>query len=961
MTTSSAESPKIFISYTHDSPEHVDRVLSLADRLLQNGVDAHLDQYETSPPEGWPRWMNRQIEEADYVLVVCTEVYQRRFKGAEEAGKGLGAQWEGAIITQELYDAAANNKKFIPVLFASEDSNKIPRILRGAQYYDLSSEEGYTELYRRLTNQPRVSKPELGTLVPLPTRERKQFFFDTGQKQSFNSWNIPYTPNQFFTGREDVLRQLHEALETKGTAAVSGMPGMGKTQTAVEYAHRHRSDYRLILWARADTRETLISDFVNIAGTLQLPEVRAQEQNLAVGAVRRWFDANPDWLLILDNADDLSLAREFIPPAPKGHIILTTRAQATGAIATNVDVRKMEAEEGALFLLRRAKILAEDATLEAAAEEDRKKAVEISKEVDGLPLALDQAGAFIEETPSSPAEYLQLYRTQGATLRSERGENITGHPESVAITFSLSFEKVSAANPTAADLLRACAFLAPDAIPEETFTKGGARLGDLLAATVDKTLAFLNVLKETRRYSLLLRDTDAHTLSIHRVVQDVLKDAMDESTQRQWAERVVKAVNQVLPDFDEVDISEWHRFERLLPHAQSCAELIKDFELKIPKAAQLLNSAGRYIHNRGRLTEAEPYYIQALAIRQDLFGQGHPDVATSLYNLGWLRGEQGKYAEAESLFLKALDIRISQSGSDDITVAIYLSRMGWLKHAQGKYAEAKNYLYQSIEMLERTSLFDTVQMSQSLQTLASVLMEQGKAHEAETLYLRALDIKKRIHGEEHVKTALLLGALGGFYEKKGEHTKAESFLLSAIKTLEKNYDVNYPALSTILDSLVHAYMNQNRLSEAEALSDRAIGIARNAFGEESHDAGVMLGTAGTLHYVKGDFNRAEKLFQRSLNILEKVLSEEHPTTATALANLAVISIKQREYIKAEQLLRRAIAVWKKTLPQEHPSLLDGQKMYAELLRMMGRKDAAQRLETQINKTRGKKGRKKSKK
>ncbi|HEY0172380.1 MAG TPA: SEFIR domain-containing protein [Pyrinomonadaceae bacterium] len=178
MTTSSAASPKVFISYTHDSPEHMGRVLSLSDRLRAEGVDCHIDQYETSPPEGWPRWTSRQIEEADYVLVVCTGVYERRFKGSEEAGKGLGAQWEGAIITQELYTGAANNKKFIPVLFSPDDSHNVPRVLRGVQSYNLSRENGYTELYRRLTNQPRVRKPNLGSLKPLPIPERRQDFSD---------------------------------------------------------------------------------------------------------------------------------------------------------------------------------------------------------------------------------------------------------------------------------------------------------------------------------------------------------------------------------------------------------------------------------------------------------------------------------------------------------------------------------------------------------------------------------------------------------------------------------------------------------------------------------------------------------------------------------------------------------------------------------------------------------------
>lgn len=112
---------KVFISYSHDSPEHIDRVWELSDRLRADGIDCHIDQYEQSPREGWPRWMMNQIEQADFVLVVCTENYERRFRGKEEVGKGVGAKWEGAIITQELYDAEANNTKFIPVVFSSQD------------------------------------------------------------------------------------------------------------------------------------------------------------------------------------------------------------------------------------------------------------------------------------------------------------------------------------------------------------------------------------------------------------------------------------------------------------------------------------------------------------------------------------------------------------------------------------------------------------------------------------------------------------------------------------------------------------------------------------------------------------------------------------------------------------------------------------------------------------------------
>ena len=168
------EHPKVFISYSHDSPEHVDRVLALSDRLRADGIDCHIDQYEVSPPKGWPRWMLNQIQDADFVLVVCTEHYERRFRGREERGRGLGAQWEGTSITQELYDAEAHNTMFIPVLFSPDDSAYIPIVLRGATYYNLHTEEGYEALYRRLINQPLIQKPELGRIRPMPPLARKQ-------------------------------------------------------------------------------------------------------------------------------------------------------------------------------------------------------------------------------------------------------------------------------------------------------------------------------------------------------------------------------------------------------------------------------------------------------------------------------------------------------------------------------------------------------------------------------------------------------------------------------------------------------------------------------------------------------------------------------------------------------------------------------------------------------------------
>lgn len=150
------------------------RVMLLSDRLCDYGIDCDIDQYQISPPEGWARWMLNKIEASDFVLVVCTETYERRFRGKEEAGNGFGVNWEGAIITQELYQAKAKNTNFIPIMFSPKDRAYIPIVLRGATHYEVNTEEGYKALYRHLTNRPLVPKPELGKLRPMPPLERKQ-------------------------------------------------------------------------------------------------------------------------------------------------------------------------------------------------------------------------------------------------------------------------------------------------------------------------------------------------------------------------------------------------------------------------------------------------------------------------------------------------------------------------------------------------------------------------------------------------------------------------------------------------------------------------------------------------------------------------------------------------------------------------------------------------------------------
>ncbi len=169
--------PKVFISYSHDSRDHSERVCAFTNRLRTEGVDCHIDQFETSPPEGWPLWMDRQIAEADFVLVVCTATYLRRFTGQEQPAVGHGVNWESLLTANDIYANGARNTKYIPVLFSDGKVEDIPRPLQGATRYWIDTPEEYDRLYRHLTNQPNVRKSELGRLRTLPPHEPKPDFF----------------------------------------------------------------------------------------------------------------------------------------------------------------------------------------------------------------------------------------------------------------------------------------------------------------------------------------------------------------------------------------------------------------------------------------------------------------------------------------------------------------------------------------------------------------------------------------------------------------------------------------------------------------------------------------------------------------------------------------------------------------------------------------------------------------
>ncbi|MEM9627100.1 MAG: FxSxx-COOH system tetratricopeptide repeat protein [Pseudomonadota bacterium] len=718
-------------------------------------------------------------------------------------------------------------------------------------------------------------------------------------KDELARFNVPHRRNPNFTGRVEILDQLRERLRSGKPAAlvqaIAGLGGVGKTQIATEYAYRHRDDYDLIWWMRAEQPTTLKKDYEHLATMLNLAP--------KIDPVKRWLAANSGWLLIFDNAEDEESVEPYLPEHHHGHVIITSRNQAWCHVAPPICIEMMTADEACNFLLHN------------RPNDSPSAVMALADELGYLPLALAQARSYMDAAGITSKLYLQHFHEHCSDLLSRSRPSALGYPHAVNTTWELSLEAATINEPTAASLMNICAFLAPEVIQKTLISEGQEHLPPEIADAWQNSLTFQNSITALRRYSLV--ETDDSTLSFHRLVQTVARDRLNENEQRHWATIAANLINARLPHGGD---STWlgKAYETLLPHALAVSKHLENLRLAPEVAGRLLSQAGDFLRSRANFGIAEDCLLRALKCRERAFGPHHPDVAESLDHLVELFSAQGNNRKAEPFIQRALEIRQRVDCDDDVGTVESLSNQAVVDFAQGHYLKAKPALEYTLQVREEALGPDHPDTAQSLNNLAVLYKAQGRYSEAERLLQRALAIYENAFGPEHSDTATSLSQMADLLKAQGHHQKAEPLYLRALATREKTLGPEHPDTATNLNNLASLYQAQDHYPRAEPLYLRALAIREKTLGPEHPDTATSLNNLASLYQAQDHYPKAEPLYLRALAIREKTLGPEHPDTATNLNNLASLYQAQGHYPKAEPLYQRALAIRERTLGDEHP-------------------------------------------
>jgi tetratricopeptide (TPR) repeat protein len=641
------QGPDFFVSYTQADRAWAEWIAWQLDKAGQKVV---LQAWDFDPGSDWVHEMHNATATAKRTIAVLSWSYLRSMHGE--------AEWRAAYVK----DPTGELGVLVPVrvehveplgLLATRtylDLVGLSEIAARAALLGLLDQPG-----ARLTSQPAWPGQRVGAAAG----EAKPCF--PGELPV--TWHVPYGPNRNFVGRAGLLERLRSTFQDREgprVFALVGLAGVGKTQLAVEYAYAAKAAYDVVWWIRAEDLGVAQIDMAQLAAEPALglgvsAEFAPQE---AVRALGRWLQRHDRWLLILDNLEDPAQLSVLLPPTVSGDVLVTSRygLDWKGA-AEPIPVEPLRLEDAAGFLLAR------------SGEQDHAAAVVLAEVLGGLPLALEQAAAFVTETQIfTLAGYQSMFASRSAELleQGRPGEREHG----LDVVFSLLVERLRGKSAAAVELLCLLAFLAPDDLSWMLLAEHADVLPAALSAAAADPLELPVVVRAVRRYSLV--KTAGEGLVVHRLVQTVIRNTLNPDQRQQWADVALRLVLAAFPS-DVRNPEGWPVAQRLLPHALEAAEFAEVFGADPRSAALLSRRLGDYLQQRGQYSRARGLLEQALALSESLDPPEETSVAGCQVALGWMLYLLGERERARALHERALDIRERVLGPDHPSTATSLN------------------------------------------------------------------------------------------------------------------------------------------------------------------------------------------------------------------------------------------------------------------------------------------------
>jgi hypothetical protein len=783
---------------------------------------------------------------------------------------------------------------------------------------------------------PDTGGVEVSTVVDAGADERR-----SRSRMSPTVWGGVPPRNSNFTGREDLLRQLHERLEPGAMTAVlpqalQGLGGVGKSQLAVEYAYQHQADFDVIWWIPAELPVQIQSSLAELGQRLELGS--PSEVNVAVGVVldalkgsaRGGIRAIPhNWLLIFDNAEDPQNVLPYLPTGGPGRILVTSRNSQWLNLARPLEVDVFQRAESIELLQRRGPDLNHgDADLLAAALGD-------------LPLAIEQAAAWRAETGMPADEYIQLLNEKQVEMLDLPGP--LDYQKSVAAAWNLSLDKLGASNPAALRVLQVCAFFAPEPIPRSMFAnaRGVSVEPDLDRALHDR-LRLNEAIRDINRYSLARIDHRINSIQMHRLVQAVLINQMSEeerATMRHGAHLLLAANDPLTPDAAE----HWPKYGQLYPHVvASQATNCSDSAVR-----ELALNMTQFLYFWGEVRASCEMSQQVYDIWQARFGADNVDTLKIGRWLGYMLFSSGEFQRAAEFDAKLLEVHRRVLGDDHEDTLDAINSVAGDRRAQGDFTGALE-LSRTIHQrcVERFGDNDPLTLI-AAHNLGVSLRLCG--HFAEAMQQDEVTWQRRVeaYGSDHALSLTTQVGLTLDLRELGEYVAASTTHDDVVGRYRL---VHGPLNPATLRAVMHqAGMRRKAgdLTGATAAADEAYeGLVTQIGEDHPHTIAAQLSKSINLR-LAGDHQGALRLGEDVLERYRRVLGDEHPHTLAARTELAVTLRRGREPERARALNQAALNVLRARLGEDNSStVITGMNLASDLF-ALGQLEAARDMDTAI--------------